>query len=288
MNEDHVLITGASSGIGWATACHLDALGLRVIAGVRRTEDGTRLQSATEGRVIPITLDVTQPTHVDHAWQRVQALCGDRGLKALINNAGHNYNSAFEYSYESLARQMMEVNFFGLVRTSQTFIPLLRRYAQTTQTTAKLINVGSVGGLLGLPWESFYHASKFAVVGLTESLRHELHAQQTRAVAVLPGGIKTEFSRKTRDSVAVAMAGMDDAGRSLYGNGLQRIGEMVSMVDRWGSPPDLVAQRIGRIVRANNPHWKQVVGADAQLLRAMVSLLPARLAHSLLRPVFGA
>jgi short-subunit dehydrogenase len=235
-----------------------------------------------------LLLDVTSPDQVSAAYQRVQKICGEGGLTALINNAGHNYNSAFEYSDEGLARSMMEVNFFGVVRTSQTFIPLLRLHAQASRRNSKLINVGSIGSLIGLPWESFYHASKFAVLGLTESLRHELYGQGIRATAVLPGGIKTEFARKTSASVTVAMAGMDDIGHSLYGKGLRRISDMVAMVDRWGSSPDIVARRIGRIVRAANPGLKYVVGTDARLMQAMAGLLPSRVLHSLLRPTFGA
>ena len=288
MREEHVLITGASTGIGWTTALHLDSMGYRVIAGIRKAEDGVRLQKATGNRVVPVLLDVTSAEQVEQAHHRVRELCGDSGLAALINNAGHNYNSAFEYSDENLARGMMEVNFFGVVRTSQKFIPLLRQYAQSSGKKAKLINVGSIGSLLGLPWESFYHASKFAVLGLTESLRHELYAQGIRATAVLPGGIKTEFARKTSESVSVAIAGMDDMGRSHYGKGLQRIGEMVSLVDRWGSRPELVAARIGKIVRAQNPSLRYIVGIDARLMQTMSRLLPSGVLHSVLRPAFGA
>jgi NAD(P)-dependent dehydrogenase (short-subunit alcohol dehydrogenase family) len=288
MQKEHALITGSSTGIGWATALHLDSMGYQVIAGIRNAEDGVRLQLATQHRIVPLLLDVTSPEQVSAAYQHVREMCGEGGLAALINNAGHNYNSAFEYSDEGLARSMMEVNFFGVVRTSQTFIPLLRLHAQASRRTAKLINVGSIGSLIGLPWESFYHASKFAVLGLTESLRHELYAQRIRATAVLPGGIKTEFARKTSDSVTVAVAGMDDTGRSLYGKGLRRISEMVSLVDRWGSKPELVAKRIVKIVRADNPGLSYVVGTDARLMQAMASLLPRRVLHSMLRPTFGA
>ena len=288
MENGYVLISGASSGIGWATALHLDALGYRVLAGVRKAEDGSRLRHASQDRVLPLILDVTDAHQIDEAHSFVMERCGHSGLTALVNNAGHNYNSAFEYSDEQLAREMMEVNFFGVVSMSRKFIPLLRLHAQASRRTAKLINVGSIGSLLGLPWEAFYHASKFAVLGLTESLRHELHAQDIRASAVLPGGIKTEFARKTRQGVEVAIASMDDSGRSLYGQGLQKIGEMVSMVDRWGSSPELVARRIGSIVRADNPDWRYLVGIDARLLHAMSSVLPSRVMHAMLRSTLGA
>lgn len=288
MNKQYALVTGASSGIGWATAMHLDSLGYRVIAGVRRPEDAQRLQEATKQRAVPLMLDVTRPDQVTEAFDCVRDYCGANGLAALINNAGHNYNSAFEHSDEVMARRMMEVNFFGVVRTTQMLIPLLRQHAQSTQCTAKLINVASIGGVIGLPWESFYHASKFAVLGLTESLRYELHSQGIRATAVLPGGIKTEFARKTNDSVVLALAEMNEGARARYGDGLRRLADMVSLVDRWGSPPELVARRIASIVRARNPALKHFVGVDAHVLNALANLLPRRALHSLLRPVFGA
>lgn len=191
-----VLLTGASTGIGRATALHLDQLGYTVFAGIRREQDGIELKKRASERLTPINLDITKPDHIASALTVVGQACGNTGLAALVNNAGYNYNAAFEFTDEAKARQMMEVNFFGLYKMSQAFIPLLRQYARSSGRRAKLINIGSIGSVLGFPWESFYHASKFAVLGLTESLRYELRSQGISAVAVLPGGIKPSLCPK--------------------------------------------------------------------------------------------
>lgn len=288
MSKDFVLITGASSGIGQATAVLLSNLGFYALAGVRTQEDAVRLQQMGGENLTPVILDVTVPATILEVRGQVEALVKGSGLAAVINNAGHNYNSAFEYSDMEAARRMMEVNFFGTVNVSQKFIPLLRKYSQTSGKTSKLINVGSIGSIVGIPWESFYHASKFAVLGLTESLRYELHAQGIRATAVLPGGIKTKFSDKTAQSVNLAVESLDAQGMLLYQKGLEKISENVSLVDRWGSEPEKVANRIASIIGMSNPNLKYLVGIDAHLIFAMARWLPTKLMHSIFRPAFGA
>lgn len=282
-----VLLTGASTGIGRATALHLDQSGYTVFAGVRRGQDGVELKKTASDRLQTLILDVTKPEQIAQALTVVKAACGATGLAALINNAGYNYNAAFEFTDEAKARQMMEVNFFGLYKMSQAFLPLLRQYGQHSGRKAKLINIGSIGSIVGLPWESFYHASKFAVLGLTESLRYELRAQGVSAVAVLPGGIRTEFMSKTSDGIDAAIAAMPPEGQQLYGGGLNKLKSMISRADRFGSEPEKVARRITRIIENANPNMQYLVGADARTLFGIARTLPIGWRHSLLSGVFG-
>ncbi len=289
MNTNQIiLLTGASTGIGRATALHLDQLGYTVFAGVRREEDGAALTQTASERLKPIILDVTNPAHIANAVAVVGAACGDAGLLALVNNAGYNYISPVEYTDETKARQMMEVNFFGLYKMSQAFIPMLRQYAKQSGSRAKLINIGSIGSIVGLPWEPFYHASKFAVLGLTESLRYELQAQRISAVAVLPGGIKTDFMPKTDASLAEAIAAMPAEGKQLYSAGLTKYKALIPMADKFGSEPEKVAKRIADVVKANNPGMQYLVGPDAKLLFGIARILPISWRHALLRGQFGA
>ena len=106
MNRQTVLITGASTGIGHATALHLAAAGYDLIAGVRREGDGQTLERSSGGRVTPVILDVTQPDHIERAVRLVRERSGDAGLKALVNNAGINHISPFELTDETRARQL--------------------------------------------------------------------------------------------------------------------------------------------------------------------------------------
>jgi len=282
-----VLLTGASTGIGRATALHLDQLGYTVFAGVRREKDGTDLQTSASNRLRPLLLDVTKPDDITGALATVKQAAGETGLAALINNAGYNYNAAFEYTDEEKARQMMEVNFFGLYKMSQTFIPLLRQYAQNSGRRAKLVNIGSIGSILGFPWESFYHASKFAVLGLTESLRYELEPQRISAVAVLPGGIKTDFMPKTQSGIDTAIAAMPDEGKRLYGPGLNKMRQLTVQATRFGSAPEKVARRIARVIESANPAMQYLVGADARLFFSIARSMPVSWRHGLLQGQFG-
>ena len=287
MNRNQiVLITGASTGIGRATALHLDQSGYIVFAGVRREQDGLELQKTASERLRPIILDVAKPGDIASVLAVVSQACGSAGLAALVNNAGYNYNAAFELTDEAKARQVMEVNFFGLYKMSQAFIPLLRQFAQSSGKRAKLINIGSIGSIIGFPWQSFYQASKFAVLGLTESLRFELHSQRIGVVAVLPGGIKTDFLPKTSDGIDAAMASMTTESRQLYGRGIMKMQAMISQAARFGSEPEKVARRIARVIGADNPAMQYFVGADARLLFGLARLLPVSWRHGLLRRQF--
>lgn len=288
MNQNQiVLLTGASTGIGRATALHLDYLGYTVFAGVRREQDGIELQKQASERLKPIILDITKPDDIASALAVVGQACGTTGLAGLVNNAGYSYNAAFELTDEAKARQVMEVNFFGLYKMSQAFIPMLRQYAKNSGRRAKLINIGSIGSIIGFPWQSFYQASKFAVLGFTESLRFELHSQGIGVVAVLPGGIKTDFLPKTSDSIDAAIAAMTPEGKHLYGKGLTKMRAQISQAARFGSEPEKVARRIARVIGANNPSMQYFVGADARLLFGLARVLPVSWRHSLLRGQFG-
>ena len=281
------LITGASSGIGRATALLLDAQGYTVLAGVRREEDGTALRREASSRLSTLILDVTSPDHIRAAHAAVVGLAGGRGLYALINNAGFNYNAAFEYSDEAKARALMEVNFFGLYKLSQTMIPLLRQAAEKTGEKTKLINLGSIGNVVGFPWEAFYHASKFALLGLSQSLHHELYRQNIRVTLVQPGVIRTPFIEKTQASIAEAIAAMPAEGVTLYGKGLARLSAMAVSSGRLGSSPEAVARAILRVIAASNPPFRLFVGFDARMMNLLRIILPGRLFHGLLRSNFG-
>jgi NAD(P)-dependent dehydrogenase (short-subunit alcohol dehydrogenase family) len=232
MLEKWVVVTGASTGIGRATAHYLAARGYSVLAGVRRSEDGAAL-AANNKAITPILLDVTQREHVDACAAEVCARTGTRGLYALVNNAGINYIAPFELSNEQRARKLFEVNFFGLCAMTQALIPALRTFAKSQHTTSKIVNVGSFGSTMGIPWEPYYHASKFAVLGLSESLMFELKRQKIRVAAILPGGINTEFFAKTGLEIDAAISTLPDAHKSNYLHGLTALKRPFSNSNRW-------------------------------------------------------
>jgi NAD(P)-dependent dehydrogenase (short-subunit alcohol dehydrogenase family) len=287
MRKGTVLITGASTGIGQATALLLDRLGYRVFAGYRRQADAEALRAAGSMNLRPVRLDVTDPEDVQTAVAEVNEACGAAGLTALINNAGYTYVSAFECTEEAQARALMETNFFGLYRLSQACLPLLRRKVHHSGGTAKLINIGSVGSLIGIPWQAFYHASKFALLGLSESLQIETYQHGIRVSVVCPGGIKTPFVAKFGESARRALDRMPEPGRNLYGRGLTALSQMAGQVERLGSKPEAVARQVSRLMEKANPPFRLLVGPDAMLLNALRAGLPKPLFHAFLRSAFG-
>ncbi len=292
MRSDTVLITGASTGIGRSTALHLAAQGYTVFAGIRREADGAALVAAAPAavvsRIVPVLLDVTRDQDIQRALAQVAAHSSD-GLYALINNAGFNLNGAFEYTGEAEARALMDTNFVGLAALSRAALPLLRRYVERHPgATSKLVNIGSIGSYVGIPWEAYYHASKFAVLGLSEAMRYELWPQGIRVVAVCPGGIVTDFMPKTEASLAAAEAALPADAPPNYRAGLVKLRAGIGMATRFGSPPEAVAKRIGKVLATSRPRLRYLVGMDARLMLGLRRVLPEAWFHALIRSQFTA
>jgi NAD(P)-dependent dehydrogenase (short-subunit alcohol dehydrogenase family) len=292
MRSETVLITGASTGIGRSTALHLAEQGYTVFAGVRRDADGAALvaaaPAASAARIVPVLLDVTRDDHIRDALARVEAQAPD-GLYALINNAGFNLNGAFEYTTEADARALLETNVVGLAALSRAALPLLRRHvARHPGTTAKLVNIGSIGSFVGIPWEAYYHASKFAVLGLSEAMRHELWPQGIRVVAVCPGGIVTDFLPKTQAGLNAGIAALPADAPANYRTGMQKLLTMAGKASSMGSPPEAVAKRIGKVLATARPRMRYMVGVDARITLVLQRWLPEAWFHAVIRSQFTA
>lgn len=292
MRSDTVLITGASTGIGRSTALQLAEQGYTVFAGVRRDADGAALvaaaPAASAARIVPVLLDVTRDDHIRDALARVEAQAPD-GLYALINNAGFNLNGAFEYTGEADARALMDTNVVGLAAMSRAALPLLRRYvARHPGATAKLVNIGSIGSFVGIPWEAYYHASKFAVLGLSEAMRHELWPQGIRVVAVCPGGIVTDFLPKTQAGLNAGIAALPADAPANYRTGMQKLLTMAGKASSMGSPPEAVAKRIGKVLATARPRMRYMVGVDARITLVLQRWLPEAWFHAVIRSQFTA
>jgi short-subunit dehydrogenase len=150
-----------------------------------------------------------------------------------------------------------------------------------------LINIGSIGSLVGIPWEAFYHASKFALLGLNESIQHEVHAQGIRVSVVMPGVIKTPFIAKSKIGSQQAIEATPPEGVERYGAVLRRIAEMISMVDRFGSSPEKVGRRIVRLLKQRNPPFHALVGMDARLMNGLRATMPTSWFQAMLRRQFA-
>jgi len=272
MQSQFVLLSGASTGIGNATALYLANQGMIVYAGVRNEKDAAALRAAAPDHIRPIQLDVTKPEDIKAAFERLDAETGQAGLTALINNAGINYVAPLELSEEKKVRQLMEVNVFGLINLTQKMLPLLQRNGQNNPAGAKIINVGSIGSAIGIPWEFAYHTSKFAVLGLSQSWKFELEALNIKVACIMPGGIKTPFFTKTNNDIHIATAALAGPNGSYYRRNMEAMTTVANTAARFASPPEKVAKAIQKAIQAKRPRLRILVGVDAKLIYTLVWL----------------
>jgi len=183
-----VLITGASSGFGRETAKLFHKNGWNVIATMRSPEKETELSDLNN--VLLLQLDVTNKATIREAVKKGLEKFG--AIDVLVNNAGHGTLGALEAATEEQIRQQFDVNLFGLIEVTKAVLPIMRQHR-----TGVIINVSSIGGRLTFPFSSLYHATKFAVEGLTDSLQYELNPLGIRLKIIEPGGYKTEFTGRS-------------------------------------------------------------------------------------------
>jgi len=186
-----VVVTGASTGIGAATARHLAAHGWCVFAGVRKQADGDQLKDGATGDLRPILLDVTQPGSVESAVQTVAEALGNARLAGLVNNAGIAKMGPLAIQPLADFEAHFAVNVFGLLRVTQAFVPLLGSDKFRTGPPGRIVNITSVGGRIAAPFLGAYTATKHANESMTDTLRRELLIFGIDAIAVGPGSVKT-------------------------------------------------------------------------------------------------
>ncbi len=273
-----VLITGASTGIGRATALRLAASGWTVLAGVRKTADGEALTAAGGERVLPVQLDVTDPEQIERAAQRVREIAPG-GLDALVNNAGSVVVGPLELlSLDDLRRQF-EVNFFGHIAVTQALLPSLRR------ARGRIVLVSSIGGLITTPYLSPYHTSKYALEALGNSLRTELARSGIQVALIEPGSIATPIWEKNLGQVE-GLAVPEEL-REQYGHVSAAMAKALKNTARRGIAPEQAARTIERALTAKRMRARYVIGRDAHVMLWASRLLPDRLFDRVLRRVIG-
>jgi len=183
-----MLITGASAGFGRVTVELFNKNGWNVIATMRSPEKETELSKLDN--VLLLRLDVTDKKTIDAAVKAGVEKFGR--MDVLVNNAGRGSLGALEAATERVIREQFDVNLFGLIEVTKSVLPVMRQ-----QREGVIINVSSVGGRLAYPFSTLYHATKFAVEGLTDSLQYELNPLGIRLKLVEPGGYKTEFAGRS-------------------------------------------------------------------------------------------
>lgn len=256
------LVTGASTGIGASCAGFLATKGFRVYGGARG--------AVTAPGVEPLSLDVTADASVTQAVELV--LSREGRLDILVNNAGFGIAGAIEDTSIEEAREQFEVNFFGVLRMCRAVLPTMRG-----QKSGTIVNIGSIGGLIAIPFQGFYSATKFALEGFSESLRLEVRPFGIQVVLIEPGDHRTAFTenrRATRESHA----------ESAYHDRFKRAVARMAQDEQGGPSADGVAKLLHKILENPHPRLRYTVGPPAQraavwIKRLMPYALMERIMH---------
>jgi NAD(P)-dependent dehydrogenase (short-subunit alcohol dehydrogenase family) len=256
-------VTGASAGIGAATAFALLAAGYRVFAGARRLD---RMAALAAAGATLIKLDLTDDATIVAAVDAIKNASGR--IDILVNNAGYGSYGALEDVPLDEARRQFEVNVFGLARLCQLVLPTMR-----AQKSGKIVNVTSIGGKIWEPLGAWYHATKFAVEGLSDCLRVEAARFGIDVIVIEPGAIRTEWASIAREGL------LRTSGGSAYAKIAQRHARMLGTAEtsRLASPPDVVARTIVRAVSAQRPRTRYATGGGARTLLLLRKILSDRM-----------
>jgi NAD(P)-dependent dehydrogenase (short-subunit alcohol dehydrogenase family) len=265
------LVTGASSGIGEATARRLLADGYKVFVAARRVDRMANLASL--GATL-LPLDLTDDASIVAAVATIKSTAGR--LDVLVNNAGYGSYGALEDVPLDEARRQFEVNVFGLARLCQLVLPMMR-----AQKSGKIVNVTSIGGKIWEPLGSWYHATKYAVEGLSDCLRVEVGRLGIDVVVIEPGAIRTEWAGIAREGL------LQMSGNGAYAEQARRHARMLATADtsNLASPPEVVAKTILRAVSARRPKTRYATGGGARTILFLNKILSDRMFDRLIRRV---
>jgi NAD(P)-dependent dehydrogenase (short-subunit alcohol dehydrogenase family) len=279
-----VLITGCSSGIGRAAAISLHAAGLTVYATARQVD---ALADLARHGIDTLALDVTDEASMTQAVAAVEEAAGPVGV--LVNNAGYGLYGPVEQVPMDEIRRQFETNFFGLVRLTQLVLPGMRRRGR-----GRILNVSSMGGRITLPGGALYHASKYAVEGLSDALRMEVAQFGIDVVLIEPGPVKTPWNDVAAASLSTATpagagSSPDDDPYATYkaavGASFGR--SQAGLAGRFGSTSEDIAKVITQAVTARRPRARYLINPIAKSLVVMNQVLPARAYDSVVRRQYG-
>jgi NAD(P)-dependent dehydrogenase (short-subunit alcohol dehydrogenase family) len=243
------LITGCSTGFGRALASYVISQGYKVAVTARKPSDISDLVTSHESTTLSLTLDVTKPEQIKDVVQKTVEHFGR--IDVLVNNAGIGYFGAVEESEDEAIRNMFEINFFGLANMTKAVLPTMRK-----QRSGHIVNVASIGGLVGFPAVGFYNATKFAVDGLSESLSKEVAHLGIHVTIVAPSGFRTDWAGRSAENspiiiedYATSAGANKDFIRGYSGN--------------QPGDPDRAAQAIVKAVESKEPPLRLLLGEAA-------------------------
>ncbi len=273
-----VLVTGASTGIGRATALRLDGAGWRVFAGFRDPADGESLRAEGSERIVPVQLDVTEPEQIAAAAARVEEEA--EGLHGLVNNAGVAIPGPLETIPLDDFRRQLEVNLVAYVAMTQALLPQIRR------AEGRVVFLSSIGGRIAFPFGGPYHASKFGTEAIGDVFRQELRPWGLRVAIVEPGSIDTpiwERGQREATEIEARAPGTDP----LYGSAIEKFRKVIQDTAERGIPPEKVAKAIAHALESSRPKARYLVGLDAKVQARLKPFIPTPLFDRIVARTMG-
>ena len=248
------IVTGSSSGIGYATSLLLARNRFHTYATMRNIEKSADIQQIANKERLPlqvIQLDVNDDASIRNSIEKVKS--ENERIDVLVNNAGYGLIGAFEDLSAEEIKSQFETNFFGVIRLTQQVLPIMRK-----QKSGTIVNVSSGAGRIGFPGMSAYVSSKFALEGLSESMSYELEPFGIRVVIIEPGVIRTNFKKNS----VMSKKSLDNSSISPYSSIIQKMDASISSIVEHATPPEEVAKAILHPVISNNPELRYLVGND--------------------------
>lgn len=261
-----VLITGASAGIGRATAIYLAENGYNVYGAARRVEKLAELKAYG---IKPIALDVTEDRSVEACVEQIFQEAG--AIDILVNNAGFGSEGAIEDVSKQDAKYQMEVNVFGAMHLTQLVLPKMRQ-----NRYGKIINISSIGGKIALPLGGWYHASKFAIEGLSDSLRMEVQPFGIDVIVVEPGGVKSEWGDIAIENLVRV------SGNAAYKDMAKGAEKSFRKTEANNAEPIVIARLIKKAIEVSKPKTRYAGGNMAKPLLFLRSILSDRVFDQLI------
>jgi hypothetical protein len=275
-----VVITGASTGIGWASAKLLLDRGFRVFGSVRKQADADRLKAEFGANFTPLLFDVTDEAAVLAAAREVRAALSGQTLSGLVNNAGIAVAGPVLGLAADEFRHQMEVNVVGPIIATQAFGPLLGFDPQLKGKPGRIVMISSVAGKNGNPLTSAYSASKHAIEGLSESLRREMMLFGIDVIIVAPGAVKTPIWSKAEEVDISAYR------NSPFFPALERIRKFMLQLGETGLPPEKVAETIAEALTSAHPKVRYQITPDP-MRHLMTTVLPKRMVDKIIAKRLG-
>jgi NAD(P)-dependent dehydrogenase (short-subunit alcohol dehydrogenase family) len=270
-----VVVTGASTGIGAATARELGQRGFHVLAGVRREADADAIRSAN---VEPSRLDITNEGEIAMLAKRIADDPEGRPLRALVNNAGIQINATVEALPLSEWRRLFDVNLFGHVAMTQALLPAL------IESRGTVVNVTSVGGKVAMAGYGAYAGTKFALEAVSDALRREVGAFGVKVVVVEPGAVTTEMTGRLVVASERVTSGMSAEQHGRYDALMQAVIAQAQTFTREGAglPADEVGRVIADAIVSERPRTRYTVGRDAAIIVRLARFVSDRMLDSML------